>query len=205
MKIVLFRLAPLALLALGIAKGASALPSYQVEFNLDQPLTNVFVSAHEWNGEVYAWDLFPIALGDVGVGTHVYNLGSHDVVSWAVFANHDLFGVGAGINSSIPPPDGLPFETVFPGFSEATVGANIGTLYSGGAYNTPQAYYLFNWVLTCEDTLKTDFATDSLTMYGWTNGVNIGTASFGPVPEPASLAALALGVGALFIRKLRKS
>lgn len=199
------RFAPLALITLGAITSARALPTYQVEFNLSQPLTNVFVTADEWNGSVYAWDLFPLALGNVPTGIHTYSLGSRNVAAWAIFANHDLFGVGTGINDSINPPDGLPFETVFPGYPEATVGANISSLFMGGAYNTSQAYYLFDYVLTNEDTLKTDFPTGSLHMYGWTNGVNIGTASFSsPVPEPSAILGVLIGLGALISWRRRR-
>jgi hypothetical protein len=149
---------------------------YHISFNISTSIDHVFVYADEWNGQVYAWDLFPIALGTVHAGTSSFDLGSHNVAAWAVIATYGSSGVATGINSSINPPDGLPFETVFPGYPEDVVRSNIATLYNG-AYNVQQAYYLTEYVLAVEDTLKTDFPTGTLHVYTFTGAVDVGTVS----------------------------
>ncbi|MFO0829412.1 MAG: hypothetical protein U0572_14840 [Phycisphaerales bacterium] len=160
---------------------ASALASYKVTFTTSVPLQNVFVSAHEFNGKVYAWDLFPIALGNVPAGVHTYNLGNHDTQAWAIFATYGASGVATSINDSLDAfpngVDGLPFETVFPGYPENVVQPNIAGLYVGGAYNVQPAYYLFDFVLTNEDALKVG-PLGTLLMYHWSNAASIGTAKF---------------------------
>lgn len=174
-----------------ICANALALTAYQVTFNINTELQNVFVSAHEFNGDVYAWDLFPIALGTVPAGFHTYPLGSHDVVAWAIFANYGRTASATGINDSIDPPDGLAFETVFPGFLESDVASNTANLCPGGVYNVLPAYYLFDFVLLNEDTLKTDLATGTLHMFIFSNAVNVGTATIAvyvpPPPCPGDL------------------
>ena len=172
-----------AMVMLALVSAAYAQPSsYHISFTINTAIDHVFVYADEWNGQVYAWDLFPIALGTVPAGTSSYNLGAHNVAAWAVIATHGAAGVATGINSSINPPDGLPFETVFPGYAEDVVRSNIATLYNG-AYNVPQAYYLTEYVLAVEDTLKTDFPTGTLQVYTFTGAVDVGTLSvaLGPV------------------------
>jgi hypothetical protein len=161
--------------ALGLASVASA-QSYSITFNLSAPIDHVFVSADEWNGAVYAWDLFPITLGPVPAGRTTFSLGSHNVAAWAVFGTWGAAGMATGINSSINPPDGRTFDSVFPTYPIALVRSNTATLWNG-AYNTQQAYYLFDFVLTNEDTLKTDLSTGSLAVYTFDTGASIGTAT----------------------------
>jgi hypothetical protein len=152
--------------------------AYQVTFDVTTELQNVFVYADEFNGKVYAWDLFPMHIGTVPAGRSTFQLGNHNLQSWAILATALPARAVAGINDSIDPPDGLPFETVFPGFAESTVVSNIATLYTGGAYNTQQAFFLTEWVLAQEDTLKTDRPTGTLHVYAFSNAVNVGTATF---------------------------
>jgi hypothetical protein len=160
---------------------ASAAPlGYQVTFNVSADLQNVFVYGDEFNGAVYAWDLTPAALGAVNAGISTFQLGNHDLRAWAVLATHSPSGVATSINNALA-PGGMSFESVFPGAMESTVESNIVTLYVGGAYNTPQAFFLTEFVLAQEDTLKTDFPIESVHMYTFSNGVNVGTATFSPV------------------------
>jgi len=167
----------LVTLAFHVSSGAQA-DNYQIAFNINTSIDNVFVYGDEWNGQVYAWDLLPIPLGTVHAGASSFNLGSHNVAAWAVIATHGTTGVATGINSSINPPDGLSFETVFPGYTQDAVRSNIANLYVGGAFNTPEAYYLTEFVLAVEDTLKTDFPTGMLHVYTFdTGGVDVGTAT----------------------------
>ena len=133
--------------------------TYEITFSVDTEIANVFVYADEWNGKVYAWDLFPIPLGTVHAGSSSFGLGVHNVAAWAVIASHGTSGVALGINSSLSaPPDGQTFEFVFPNYAQGVVESNIRTLYDI-AFNTPQAFYLTEFVLAVEDTLKTDFPT----------------------------------------------
>jgi hypothetical protein len=163
--------------------------SYQVTFNLTAPLQNVFVYGDEFNGHVYAWDLFPARLGSVPVGTTTFALGSHNLVAWSVIATSGTAGVATGINDSLPAlPTNQPFETVFPGYPQSVVYGNIAALNPGGAYNVQPAYYLFDFALTNEDTLKTDFPTGSLHMFVFSNGVNVGTATFSIAVDSACCA-----------------
>jgi hypothetical protein len=187
----------LAGLLLGLYRTASATsPNYQVTFDTVADLQNVFVYGDEFNGEVYAWDLFPAALGTVNSGTSTFPLGNHDLRAWAVLATHSPSGVATSINNSLA-PDGMSFESVFPGATESTVESNIVTLFTGGAYNTPQAFFLTEFVLAQEDTLKSDFPLESIHMYNFSNGANIGTATFSLIPEPACLVLGGIGAVAL--------
>jgi hypothetical protein len=164
---------------LGACGAASATVGYQVTFDVTTDLQNVFVYADEFNGEVYAWDLFPAHLDTVRAGRSTYQLGDHNLRAWAILTSHGPSGVAAGINDSLSvPPDGQPFEMVFPGYAEGTVASNIATLFAGGAYNVPQAFFLTEFVLAQEDTLKTDFPTGTLHVYVFSNGVDVGTATF---------------------------
>jgi hypothetical protein len=168
----------------GVCGNALATAGYQVTFDLTTDLQNVFIYADEFNGDVYAWDLFPAALGTVSAGTSTFQLGDHNLMAWAILATHSPSGVATGINDAGNLPHGVPFELVFPGYTESTVESNLATLYVGGAYNTPQAFFLTEFVLAVEDTLKTDFPTGSLHMYTFSNGVNVGTATFSIVVPP---------------------
>ena len=192
--------------ALGAVCGrALATPAYQVTFNVSTELQNVFVYADEFNGEVYAWDLLPAALGTVSAGTTTFQLGNHDLMAWAILATHSPSGVATGINDSLPAlPDGVPFETVFPGYAESTVESNIANLYVNGAYNDPEAFFLTEFVLAREDTLKTDFPVGSLHMYTFSDGVNVGSATFSIVPEPAALPVVLLCLAALPAARRRR-
>ncbi len=167
-----------ALAVFGTCAHAQTQTAYQVTFNVTTELHNMFVYADEFNGKVYAWDLFPIHLDDIHTGQTTFQLGNHNVRSWAILATALPARAVAGINDSIDPPDGLPFETVFPGYSEGTVQSNIATLFTGGAYNTPQAFYLTEFVLAQEDFLKTDRPTGTLRVYAFSNAVDVGSATF---------------------------
>ena len=105
--------------------------------------------------------------------------GAHNIAAWAVFATSGTSGMAVGINSSINPPTGRTFDSVFPGYPMATVRSNTAALWTG-AYNVQPAYYLFDYVLTNEDTIKTDLPTGTLTVYAFDNAVSIGTATIGP-------------------------
>ncbi len=171
----LFSLAT-ALIAASTASAQTA--AYRVTFNVNTPLDHVFVYADEWNGSVYAWDLFPAPLGSIPAGTSSFSLGTRNIVAWAVIATHGPSGVCEGINDSLStPPDGRSFEAVFSGYSLPVVQSNTATLWNG-AFNTQQAFYLTEFVLAVEDTLKTDLPTGTLAMYTFNNGVNVGTATF---------------------------
>lgn len=192
--------------AVALATGCVAFASaqYQVTFNTTADLQNVFVYADEWNGEVYAWTLFPTPLGSIGAGgPTTFGLGNPNITGWAVLANYGN-GAAAGINDSVPPIDGSSFGATFPTYDEPTVASNLSQLYVGGAFNTPQAFYLENFVLNNQDVLKTDLPTGTLHLMGFNGGgaVDLGTATFGPVPEPAGL--LALGLGALAVIRRRR-
>ena len=170
------KLTPALLLALASATHAQ---TYHITFDLSAPIDHTFVSADEWNGSVYAWDLFPITLGSVPAGHSTFDLGAHNIAAWAVFATSGTSGMAVGINSSINPPTGRTFDSVFPGYPMATVRSNTAALWTG-AYNVQPAYYLFDYVLTNEDTIKTDLPTGTLTVYAFDNAVSIGTATIGP-------------------------
>lgn len=185
---------------------ATASANYQVKINSTSDLSNVFIYADEWNGSVYAWTLFPSAVGAVTAGVErTFDLGTPNIACWALIANSGN-GAATGINDSIPPVDGKSFSQVFPGYTEASTSANISGLYDGVAYNSSVAFTLFDFVLTNEDTLKTDFPAGSLHIYGFNGNpaANLGTATFtSAVPEPATLAALSLGALALLRRRHR--
>jgi hypothetical protein len=161
-----------------LGAGTPARAQYQVTFTVNTELHNVFVSAHEWNGSVYAWDLFPIYVGTVPAGVSTFQLGNHNVVAWAIFGASGTSGMATGINDSLSAlPVGATFASVFPGYTLSVVRSNTMSLYVNGAYNTQPGFALFDFVLTNEDTLKTDFATGTLHMFTFDTGVNVGTAT----------------------------
>ena len=58
----------MALATCGLLTGSYApADDYRIRFDISASIDNVFVYADEWNGQVYAWDLFPIALGSAPV------------------------------------------------------------------------------------------------------------------------------------------
>ncbi len=180
----------LALMPIGVllSGGGTALATgYQVTFDVTTELQNVIVYADEFNGQVYAWDLFPAYLGTIHPGQSTFWLGDRNLMAWAVLATYTTGGAAAGINDSLPAlPDGQPWDAVFPGYPESTVASNIETVYTGGTYNVQQSYYLTEFVLAVEDTLKTDFPSGRLHMYTFSNGVNVGTATFAVATPPVA-------------------
>lgn len=175
----------LSALLLGCAAPAAFAQTnhYHVEFDLSMPIDHVFVSAHEWNGSVYAWDLFPQTLGSIPAGRTAFDLGSHNVVSWAIFAVSGSTGMVTSINTSIDPPDGAAFASVFPNYSQATVRSQAVRLWNG-AYDTQAGFAMFDFVLTNEDAIKTDRAAEALMMYSFSPGTNIGSARIALGPPP---------------------
>lgn len=171
---------------------SAAVAGSQVTLNLSTPIDHAAVSAREWNGEVYTWDLVPIPLGSAGAGTSVFDPGNHYGKSWAIFATCAGSGMATSINASISPPTGLPFSTVFPSFDEATLNFNASTL-SNGAFDGTAGFAAFNFVLTNQEVLHTDSSLTTIDIESFPNAAKIGAATFGvPAPGPMVIGAVAL-------------
>lgn len=164
--------------AAAISTSASA--ANQVTFNLTVPLQNVFIYGYEFNGKVYAWDLFPYHIGNVPAGVTTYAVGGVNPTTWAIVGTSGGVDVAMSVNDSIDPPTGLPFATVFSGYDQSVVRSEIVGLWNGG-YNSQAAFALFSFVLDNEDPLKTDGVQATIDMYTFSNGIKRGTATFGPV------------------------
>ena len=212
MRIVSLKWASVVALTGILASGAGAFGTgtgYQVTFNTNIDLQNVFVYADQWNGDVYAWTLLPQTLGQVNAGSSTYALGNPNVQAWAILATYGQVGAPNGVATSIndslaPSVYGQDFATVFPGSTESTVQADIQGLFTGGSYNTVPAFALVEFVLANENTLKTDLPTGTLPMVQFSGGTSIGTATFSPVPEPTTLLVGLIGLGGLAMRRRRQ-
>ena len=150
----------LTCLALSVCSTAQA---YRVTFDVTQPMDHVFAYYCLGGG----WSLFPVPVGHVPAGRSTYELGNFNLDGWGLMGVTSSNGVVTGINSSINPPDGLPFSIVFPGFDPAVVRQDLVNLRVNGAFNVPEAYRLENFALVNEDVLKTDTPTESLDVYAY--------------------------------------